>query len=380
MNMVRRADREVASGEPLLRMTRLSRSFAIGAKVGGLRAHIRALRDVSLDVMAGRTTAVVGESGAGKTTVARMALLLDKPDAGTVAFRGEDIRRMHGRALRTHQRRVQAVFQNPWSSLDPRMRVGTTIGEPLVAAGNVSQEQVRRRVAELLEGVGLDQGAQDRLPRHFSGGQRQRIAIARALAPRPELIVLDEPVSALDVSVRSQVMNLLRDVQDDDGVTYLLISHDLSTVRFLAHTLTVMYLGEIIESGPSENLFESSRHPYTRALVSAALPIRADAPERIILSGEMPSPISPPPGCSFHTRCWLYASLGHPELCRTTKPPFEQQDHQDHRTACHFAAKLADERRGTTTGMTPRYAAAEKKSPHAPVGRPIIDDIAAGES
>jgi oligopeptide/dipeptide ABC transporter ATP-binding protein len=334
--------------EQLLRIVGVSRRFAIGSAVSGTRAKIQALRDVSIGVMRGRTTAVVGESGAGKTTVARVALLLEQPDSGTVTFEGQDIRRLRGQALRRHQRRVQAVFQNPWSSLDPRMRVGATIAEPLVAAGNVSKEQVRARVAELLDSVGLDRGAGDRLPRHFSGGQRQRIAIARALAPRPELIVLDEPVSALDVSVRSQVMNLLKDVQDREGVAYLLISHDLSTVRFLAHTLTVMYLGEVLETGPSETLFRSSRHPYTRALVSAALPLRADSPEKIILGGDLPSPVDPPPGCSFHTRCWLYESLGRPERCRRDKPVFEPQAHPEHRAACHFSSRLADERRGTT--------------------------------
>lgn len=334
--------------EILLQVSGVSRDFAIGSAVGGKRAKLRALRDVSLEVRRGRTTAVVGESGAGKTTVARIALLLEQPDSGTVTFEGEDIRGLRGHALRRHQRRVQAVFQNPWSSLDPRMRVGATIAEPLVAAGNVSKERVRARVAELLDSVGLDRGAGDRLPRHFSGGQRQRIAIARALAPNPELIVLDEPVSALDASVRSQVMNLLKDVQEDEGVAYLLISHDLSTVRFLAHTLTVMYLGEVLETGPSETLFRASRHPYTRALVSAALPLRADSPEKIILGSDLPSPVDPPPGCSFHTRCWLYESLGSPVSCRTVKPPFERQGQTDLRVACHFSSRLVDERRGTT--------------------------------
>lgn len=332
----------------LLSITSISRRFAIGSAVGGRRAEIHALRDVSLGVVRGRTTGIVGESGAGKTTVARIALLLDEPDSGTVTFEGVDIRGLRGRALLRHRRRVQAVFQNPWSSLDPRMRVGAAISEPLVAAGIAAKDQVRSRIAELLESVGLDRDAAERLPRHFSGGQRQRIAIARALAPRPELIVLDEPVSALDVSVRSQVMNLLRDVQEREGVAYLLISHDLSTVRFLAHALAVMYLGEVVENGPSETLFRSSRHPYTRALVSAALPLRADSPEKIILGGDIPSPVNPPSGCSFHTRCWLYESLGRPARCRTVKPRLEPQGRPDHGASCHFSSHLVDERRGTT--------------------------------
>jgi oligopeptide/dipeptide ABC transporter ATP-binding protein len=340
----------IPESAPLLQVGGVSRSFAVGSAVGGRRAHLRALRDVSIDVMRGRTTAVVGESGAGKTTVARIALLLDRPDSGTVTFDGQDVRRLHGRALRRHQRRVQAVFQNPWSSLDPRMRVGTTIGEPLVAAGNASREQIRARVAELLENVGLDRGAQDRLPRHFSGGQRQRIAIARALAPRPELIVLDEPVSALDVSVRSQVMNLLKDVQDNEGVAYLLISHDLSTVRYLAHTLIVMYLGEVVEAGSSETLFRSASHPYTRALTSAALPLRLDSADKIVLGGDLPSPVDPPSGCSFHTRCWLYEELGRPDRCRTAKPLLQTQSEHGHLAACHFASTLAGDRRGVTSG------------------------------
>jgi oligopeptide/dipeptide ABC transporter ATP-binding protein len=334
---------------PLLAISHVTRSFAVGSSFGGTRAQLRALRDVSIEVARGQTTAVVGESGAGKTTAARIALLLDKPDSGTVTFDGEDIRRLRGAALRRHQRRVQAVFQNPWSSLDPRMRVGTTVAEPLVAAGNVSKEQIRARVTTLLEKVGLDRGAQNRLPRHFSGGQRQRIAIARALAPRPELIVLDEPVSALDVSVRSQVMNLLKDVQVDEGVAYLLISHDLSTVRYLAHSLTVMYLGEVLETGSSETLFRASRHPYTRALVSAALPLRLDSAEKIVLGGDLPSPVDPPPGCSFHTRCWLYEELGRPDRCVTEKPALASQAEPDHRAACHFAPSLADDRRGITS-------------------------------
>lgn len=337
---------------PLLQLTDVSRAFVIGTTVGGRRATIRAAHEVSFGLEAGRTMAVVGESGAGKTTVARMALRLETPDAGTVTFDGENVHRMRGRALSRHRRRVQAVFQNPWSSLDPRMRVGAAIAEPLRAVRRVSTKEVQGRVAHLLESVGLDAAAQDRLPRHFSGGQRQRIAIARALAPSPELIVLDEPVSALDVSVRSQVMNLLKDVQEDGGVAYLMISHDLSTVRFLAHTVTVMYLGEVVEAGPSESLFAASRHPYTRALVSAALPLRIDHPDKIILSGDIPSPIAPPPGCSFHTRCWLYENLGRPAVCTTEKPLLTPQPGGLHHASCHFSDRLEGEHRGTAASSS----------------------------
>ena len=336
-----------AAGRPLLDIRGVSRLFPIASHFGGLKQTIRAARDVSISVEAGTTMAVVGESGAGKTTIARLVLGLERPDKGEVLFDGVNVHQLRGRALRRHTRRIQAVFQNPWTSLDPRMRVGSVIAEPAIASKKMSKREAHERAKELLQHVGLPESAAAQLPSHFSGGQRQRIAIARALAPQPELIVLDEPVSALDVSVRSQVMNLLRQVQEEESVAYLMISHDLSTVRFLAHQVAVMYLGEVVESGPSESVFVKSSHPYTRALVSAALPLPVNHPDKIILLGDIPSPVDPPPGCSFHTRCWLYEKLGRPSACRMQAPALQVITTDGHRAACHFSKELLTERRGT---------------------------------
>lgn len=349
--------------QPLLDIHGVSRFFPIATGFGR-RQTIRAASDVSISVEAGTTMAVVGESGAGKTTIARLVLGIERPDAGEVLFEGVDVHALRGRALRLHTRRIQAVFQNPWTSLDPRMRVGSIIAEPALATKKMSRQRAHERTRELLQHVGLPESAVDQLPSHFSGGQRQRIAIARALAPQPELIVLDEPVSALDVSVRSQVMNLLRQVQEEDSVAFLMISHDLSTVRFLAHQVTVMYLGKVVESGPSESIFVKSAHPYTRALVSAALPLPVNHPDKIILSGDIPSPVEPPPGCSFHSRCWLYEQLGRPAACRTDEPSIQAVADNGHRVACHFSKHLQTERRGTT----PPDAASTQPDRNAPPG------------
>jgi oligopeptide transport system ATP-binding protein len=269
---------------------------------------VRAVDGVSFTIERGKTLSLVGESGAGKTTIAKAILLLERLTSGSIFFEGKDLQRFSRSQLRTDYRsNVQAVQQNPWSSMNPRMRVRDIIAEPLVVNTKQSKQQIRSRVLELLEQVGLMQDAADRYPHEFSGGQRQRIAVARALALNPRLVVLDEPVSALDVSIRAQIMNLLKDLQGQHNLSYMVIAHNLATVRYMSHSVAIMYLGQIVECGEEEELFEHPLHPYTRALMSASLLTLPEdeekGAEKIILSGEMPSPLNPPAGCRFHTRC-----------------------------------------------------------------------------
>jgi peptide/nickel transport system ATP-binding protein len=269
---------------------------------------VRAVDGVSFTIERGKTLSLVGESGAGKTTTAKVVLLLEQPTSGSILFEGKDLQRFSQSQLKTEYRpRVQAVQQNPWSSMNPRMRVRDIIAEPLVVNTKQSKEQIRSRVLELLEQVGLSPQHADHYPHEFSGGQRQRIAVARALALNPSLVVLDEPVSALDVSIRAQIMNLLKDLQGQYNLSYLVIAHNLATVRYMSHTVAIMYLGQMVEYGEAEELFERPLHPYTRALISASvltLPEDKDeGVEKIILRGEMPSPMNPPSGCRFHPRC-----------------------------------------------------------------------------
>ena len=266
---------------------------------------VRAVDGVSFEARRGQTLALVGESGCGKTTTAKLALRLETPTSGSIEIEGRDIHALQGRELREFRAQVQAVFQDPWSSLSPRMRVRDIIAEPLVVNRRVGKREARERVAELLEDVGLRPEQADLFPHEFSGGQRQRIAMASALSVSPQLIVLDEPVSALDVSVQAQILNLLRDLQERRGVSYLMVSHNLATVRYLANEVAVMYLGEIVERAETDALFERPLHPYTQALFSAALPARPGArrDDEIILQGEVPSPLNPPSGCRFHPRC-----------------------------------------------------------------------------
>ena len=266
---------------------------------------VRAVDGVSFEARRGQTLALVGESGCGKTTTAKLALRLETPTSGSIEIEGRNIHELQGRELREFRAQAQAVFQDPWSSLSPRMRVRDIIAEPLVVNRRVGKREARERVAELLEDVGLRPEQADLFPHEFSGGQRQRIAMASALSVSPQLIVLDEPVSALDVSVQAQILNLLRDLQERRGVSYLMVSHNLATVRYLAHEVAVMYLGEIVERAETNALFERPLHPYTQALFSAALPARPGArrDDEIILQGEVPSPLNPPSGCRFHPRC-----------------------------------------------------------------------------
>lgn len=293
-------------GGALLRLEEVRKYFPLPGWLPWSRAGgwVRAVDGVSIGIGPHETLSVVGESGCGKTTMAKLVLRLEEPTAGRILFQGEDIRNLKGLALRRYRASVQAVFQDPWSSLNPRMRAGAIVAEPLVLNLRLTRAELEERVAQLLLAVGLEPTAAESFPHEFSGGMRQRLAVARALALRPSLIVLDEPVSALDVSIRAQIMNLLKDLQAQFEMAYLLIAHDLATVRYLSRRVAVMYLGQIVESAPAEELFTHPLHPYTRALVSAALPARpGEKQEEILLEGEPPSPTGPPPGCRFHPRC-----------------------------------------------------------------------------
>ena len=271
---------------------------------GGSRGVVRAVDDISFAVESGQTLGVVGESGCGKTTTAKLVLGLEEPTGGSIRFEGRDLQGLDAAGRRHYRKSVQAVFQDPFASLSPRMRISDIIAEPLVTNEDLSAADVRKRVLRLLDLVGLAERSADLFPHEFSGGQRQRIAIARALALSPKLIVLDEPVSALDVSIRAQILNLLRDLQEQLGLSYLFIAHDLAAVAHMSHTIVVMYLGKIVEMGDARTLARAPKHPYTEALFSAALPSHPDERrEEIILPGEVPSPLNPPSGCRFHPRC-----------------------------------------------------------------------------
>jgi oligopeptide/dipeptide ABC transporter ATP-binding protein len=316
---------------PLLAAEGLTKHFVVRRSILGLpRASVKAVDDVSFTLNAGETLALVGESGSGKSTLGRLVLRLIEPTAGIVRFEGTNIFTLGEAGQRGFRRHAQLVFQDPYASLNPRMTVSEILTEPLALHGVVPPEQRRDRVAELLHLVGLEPRFARRYPHEFSGGQRQRIAIARALAVEPKLIVCDEPVSALDVSIRAQILNLLRDLQRRFGLAYLFISHDLAVVKHIADRVAVMNFGRIVETAPADVLFAAPRHPYTRALL-AAIPVPSPRRrrDRVILEGEMPSALNPPSGCRFHTRCPYLV-----ELCRTDVPALTGE-HKEQAVACH---------------------------------------------
>ena len=317
---------------PLLSASGLVKHFVARRSVlGQPTSLVRAVDGVSFDVGRGETLALVGEFGCGKSTVGRLVLRLIEPTAGSVTFGGRDLGTLARPALKEFRARAQLVFQDPYASLNPRMTVGDTLAEPLMLHTDLNSSERRKRVAELLDTVGLKRDHAQRYPHEFSGGQRQRIAIARALAAGPQLVVCDEPVSALDVSIRSQVLNLLRDLQDRLGLAYIFISHDLAVVKHIAQRVAVMYLGRIVESAPAELLFGGPRHPYTQALISAIpTPSPAARRDRRILPGDPPSPLTPPAGCHLHPRC-PHAR----DRCRLEAPPLVM-DADGHAVACHF--------------------------------------------
>ncbi|MEV5509476.1 ABC transporter ATP-binding protein [Streptomyces orinoci] len=319
--------------ETLLKVDGLVKHFPIHK--GLLRRQVGAVRAVdglSFEVRAGETLGVVGESGCGKSTMGRLVTRLLEPTGGSVEFEGRDISHLSVGAMRPLRRDIQMIFQDPYSSLNPRHTVGTIVGAPFRLQGITPEGGVKREVQRLLELVGLNPEHYNRYPHEFSGGQRQRIGIARALALKPRLVVADEPVSALDVSIQAQVVNLLDDLQDELGLTYVIIAHDLSVIRHVSDRIAVMYLGKVVELADRQALYDKPMHPYTKALLSAVPvpdPKRRAKRERILLKGDVPSPISPPAGCRFHTRCWKAT-----EVCRQQEPPLAALE-TGHRVACH---------------------------------------------
>jgi oligopeptide/dipeptide ABC transporter ATP-binding protein len=328
----------MSDSDVLVQVDDLVKHFPI--RSGGLLSRtvgqVQAVDGVSLTITRGQTLGLVGETGCGKSTLARCIAGLIPVTSGKVTFEGSDITNLSRRAMQPYRREIQMIFQDPYGSLNPRRRVGSIIGEPFAVHKTATGADRKRKVQDLMSRVGLNPEHFNRFPAEFSGGQRQRIGVARALALQPKLIICDEPVSALDVSIQAQVLNLLADLQDDFGLSYLFIAHDLEVVRHVSHDVTVMYLGRIAESGPKGPVYDSPRHPYTNALLSAvpsADPEAAATRQRIILTGDVPSPINPPSGCRFHPRCPKAQ-----DLCSQQEPQLEVKagDPPGHETACHF--------------------------------------------
>jgi oligopeptide/dipeptide ABC transporter ATP-binding protein len=320
----------------LLKVENLRKAFKVSAnRPGAAKQSLKAVDGVSFKIKSGETLGLVGESGCGKSTTGKLLLRLIEPDSGTIQFDGRDVTGMGHRALTAIRRDMQMIFQDPYSSLNPRMRVGEIIGEPLVVHSLAKGRAIKEQVLMLMQKVGLAPEHYDRYPHEFSGGQRQRIGIARTLAVQPRLIVADEPVSALDLSIQAQIVNLLKDLQEEFGLTYLFISHDLGIIEHVCDRVAVMYLGRIVEIATAEQLYQQPCHPYTEALLNAVpIPDPQRVREHQILSGEIPSPINPPTGCYFHPRC-PYAQ----EICRKEYPALT--DHAEgHQSACHFSGEV----------------------------------------
>jgi oligopeptide transport system ATP-binding protein len=329
--------------QPLLQVKNLKKYFPIkGGILSKTVGHVQAVDDISFDLYPGETVGLVGESGCGKSTAARTILRLIEPTGGEVFFEGQDILKLGKKPMRALRRQMQIIFQDPYASLNPRMTVASIVGEPLEIHKIAKGREKEEKVANILEKVGLRPEHMRRYPHEFSGGQRQRIGIARALALNPKLIIGDEPVSALDVSIQAQVINLLEDLQGEFNLTYLIIAHDLSVVEHISDRVAVMYLGKIVELATDRELYENPSHPYTEALLSAVpRPDPAIKKQRIILPGDVPSPINPPGGCRFHTRC-LYAKAD----CKTVEPPL-QDIGGGHYVACHYWKEVQAKRLGT---------------------------------
>jgi oligopeptide transport system ATP-binding protein len=359
---------------PLVRVEDLKVYFPIteGLIIQRHVGDVRAVDGVSFTLLRGETLGLVGESGCGKSTTGRALVRLHRPTAGRIEFDGQDLAHLDGAGLQRFRRRMQMIFQDPYASLNPRMTAGGIVREPLDIFRVGSGAERRERVAELLATVGLDPEFADRYPHEFSGGQRQRIGVARALALNPELIVADEPISALDVSIQAQIINLLERLQGQFGLAYLFIAHDLSVVRHISDRIAVMYLGRIVEVAGRHELDERPMHPYTVALLSA-IPVPDPAVEgrrrRIILTGDVPSPVNPPSGCRFHTRCWLREQLRNPEECVTVDPALRAVE-GGHQVACHFAERV--------DGSVEQVQVASIRSRRAPVdsGRAAATDRA----
>ncbi|MFN2484389.1 MAG: ABC transporter ATP-binding protein [Candidatus Limnocylindria bacterium] len=377
----------VAAAAPLVEIDGLAKSFPVrGGILQRTVGQVRAVDDVSFGIRRGETLGLVGESGCGKTTVGRVLLRLIEPSAGRILFDGADITGLRGRRLKPFRRRMQVIFQDPYGSLDPRTPIGDSIGEGLRIHRLGTGPERREKVARIMDLVGLQPYHARRYPHEFSGGQRQRIGIARALVLEPDLVVCDEPVSALDVSIQAQVLNLLSRLQSELGLTYLFIAHNMAVVEHISDRVAVMYLGALVELAGSRELYRRPLHPYTVALLSA-VPIADPSIEkrrkRIILLGDVPSPVNPPSGCRFHTRCWLRKQLGNPDRCVTERPALRELV-PDHQTACHYAEELLDlgardrrvtEAAATTSGLdtgdeeaigTPLSPPEEKESLFAP--------------